>query len=221
VIGRPFLPPYWSLGFQLSRWGYNRIETVKNLVKSMRQYNIPQDVQYGDIDYMTRQKDFTYDPANFKGLPEFVQSIKKDGLRYIIILDPAIGANDSNYQPYDLGNELNVFIKDGDTGGNLYGKVWPLLQNVVVNTSLPWDEQTRLYRQHATFPDYFHPNISEYWGKLIKDFHKIIEFDGLWIDMNEPANFVKGKVGGCSKNSWDYPPYKPSEKLFTFSSSHW
>lgn len=44
------------------------------------------DVQYGDIDYMTRQKDFTYDPANFKGLPEFVQSIKKDGLRYIIIL---------------------------------------------------------------------------------------------------------------------------------------
>lgn len=43
-------------------------------------------MQYGDIDYMTRQKDFTYDPANFKGLPEFVQSIKKDGLRYIIIL---------------------------------------------------------------------------------------------------------------------------------------
>ena len=42
MIGRPFLPPYWSLGFQLSRWGYNRIETVKNLVKSMRQYDIPQ-----------------------------------------------------------------------------------------------------------------------------------------------------------------------------------
>ena len=35
---------------------------------------------------MIRQKDFTYDPVNFKGLPEFVRSIKKDGLRYIIIL---------------------------------------------------------------------------------------------------------------------------------------
>jgi len=43
-------------------------------------------VQFGDIDYMIRQKDFTYDPVNFKGLPEFVRSIKKDGLRYIIIL---------------------------------------------------------------------------------------------------------------------------------------
>lgn len=35
---------------------------------------------------MIQQKDFTYDHVNFKGLPEFVHSIKKDGLRYIIIL---------------------------------------------------------------------------------------------------------------------------------------
>lgn len=43
-------------------------------------------MQFGDIDYMIRQKDFTYDNVNFKGLPEFVRHIKKDGLRYIIIL---------------------------------------------------------------------------------------------------------------------------------------
>jgi len=86
AIGRTFLPPYWSLGFQLSRWGYNNIETVKSLVENMRRYNLPQDVQFGDIDYMDRQRDFTYDGVNFKGLPEFVHSIKRDGLRYIIIL---------------------------------------------------------------------------------------------------------------------------------------
>ncbi|XP_020616218.1 maltase-glucoamylase, intestinal-like [Orbicella faveolata] len=211
AIGRTFLPPYWSLGFQLSRWGYNKIETVKGLVENMRKNDLPQDVQFGDIDYMIRQKDFTYDPVNFKGLPEFVRSIKKDGLRYIIILDPAIGANDTGYRPYDWGNELNVFIKDGDSrkNENLFGKVWPTFENVTVNSSLDWDEQTRLYRQYATFPDYFHPNISKYWGQLIRDFHNIIEFDGLWIDMNEPANFVPGSVSGCSKNTWDYPPYKP------------
>ena len=42
AIGRTFLPPYWSLGFQLSRWGYNKIETVKNLVENMSEHDLPQ-----------------------------------------------------------------------------------------------------------------------------------------------------------------------------------
>ena len=42
TIGRTFLPPYWSLGFQLSRWGYNKIETVKGLVANMSKHNLPQ-----------------------------------------------------------------------------------------------------------------------------------------------------------------------------------
>ena len=44
------------------------------------------DVQYGDIDHMDRHIDFTYNKKKYAGLPEFVRSLKKDGLRYIIIL---------------------------------------------------------------------------------------------------------------------------------------
>lgn len=46
AIGRTFLPPYWSLGFQLSRWGYNKIETVKGLVDNMRKHDLPQVCYY-------------------------------------------------------------------------------------------------------------------------------------------------------------------------------
>ena len=42
AVGRPFMPPYWSLGFQLSRWGYNSLESVRNVTDKMREFGIPQ-----------------------------------------------------------------------------------------------------------------------------------------------------------------------------------
>lgn len=41
AVGRPYMPPYWSLGFQLSRWGYNSIDVLKKTVERLRQYDIP------------------------------------------------------------------------------------------------------------------------------------------------------------------------------------
>jgi hypothetical protein len=56
---------------------------------------------------MDGRRDFTIDPVNFGDLPALVDEVKKDGLRFIIILDPAI-AND--YQTYDRGVELSVYV---------------------------------------------------------------------------------------------------------------
>ncbi|KAG9338717.1 hypothetical protein JZ751_025386, partial [Albula glossodonta] len=61
LIGRPVIPPYWSLGFQLSRWDYGSLEEVKRTVERNRAIDLPYDIQYTDIDYMEDKKDFTYD----------------------------------------------------------------------------------------------------------------------------------------------------------------
>lgn len=57
---------------------------------------------------MDGRRDFTIDPDNFGDLPALVDEVKQDGLRFIIILDPAI-AND--YQTYDRGVELSVYAE--------------------------------------------------------------------------------------------------------------
>ena len=41
AIGTFYLVPYWSLGFQLCRYGYNHIDTVKETVARMDKYQIP------------------------------------------------------------------------------------------------------------------------------------------------------------------------------------
>jgi len=42
AIGRQPIPPYWGLGFQLSRWGYNTIDKMKAAVNRTKAANIPQ-----------------------------------------------------------------------------------------------------------------------------------------------------------------------------------
>uniref|UniRef100_H2YDG1 alpha-glucosidase n=1 Tax=Ciona savignyi TaxID=51511 RepID=H2YDG1_CIOSA len=86
AIGTPFLPPYWSLGFQLCRYGYGDLNTVKETVARMDAYDIPLDVQYGDIDYMDEQRDFTYDTSNYAGLRDYVRELQAGGKHYVIIL---------------------------------------------------------------------------------------------------------------------------------------
>ncbi|ESP05179.1 hypothetical protein LOTGIDRAFT_66896, partial [Lottia gigantea] len=61
LIGRPVMPPYWSLGFQLCRYGYNHIDNIKLAVENTKKHNIPLDIQYADIDHMDERMDFTID----------------------------------------------------------------------------------------------------------------------------------------------------------------
>ncbi|CAH1773346.1 unnamed protein product [Owenia fusiformis] len=191
AIGRPVMPPYWALGFHLSRYGYNDIQTLKDTVNRMRAFNIPHDVQHGDIDMMDRRLDFTYDPVNFTGLPQYVRDLKNEGTRWISIQDPciSIGEPAGTYRPFDLGQSMDVWVKESDGVTNAEGRVWP---------------DANVY-----FPDYSSTSCQSWWKQMSIEFHSTIEYDGMWIDMNEPASFVTGSVKGCYYNQWNNPLYKP------------
>ena len=42
VVAPTFLPPMWSLGFHLCRYGYNTSEVTQDFVNRMREAGIPQ-----------------------------------------------------------------------------------------------------------------------------------------------------------------------------------
>ncbi|NWI99491.1 MGA protein, partial [Crypturellus undulatus] len=215
LIGRPVMPPYWSLGFQLCRYGYSNDSEVAELVNDMKEAGIPHDVQYTDIDYMERQMDFTIG-AKFAGLPALVNKIKQEGMRFIPILDPSISGNESNYLTFTRGVEKDVFIKWPNTNDIIFSKVWPFLPNVEVNETLPEQTQIQLYGAHAAFPDFLRNSTAEWWKQEIADCYNnptnasmSLKFDGLWIDMNEPAAFMNGAIGGCRDEVLNNPPYMP------------
>ncbi|KAM3624389.1 uncharacterized protein V6R79_022800 [Siganus canaliculatus] len=189
VIGYPSMPIYWALGYHLCRWGYGTSNGTWEVVKSMRNYGIPQDVQWNDIDYMEEMMDFTFDSTKFATLPDLVKDLHAHDQRYVMILDPGISSSqpEGSYWPYDEGLKRGVFIKDAE-GKTLIGKVWPGL---------------------TAYPDFSNEDTHEWWYDNLKRFHMKVPFDGLWIDMNEPSNFLDGSTNGCPSNSIENPPYTP------------
>lgn len=190
VIGLPFMPPFWGLGFQICRWGYSTSNMTREVVRNMSKANMPLDVQWNDIDYMDNYRDFTYDKKRFGDYSDMVKDFHAQGLKYVLMVDPAIsstGPRDS-YPPYDDGLKRGVFIKNA-TGQPLVGKVWPGL---------------------TVFPDFTNPETFTWWYDMVKNFHDQVPFDGMWIDMNEPSNFVPGSVNNCPDNNIENPPYVPA-----------
>ncbi|KAK7508001.1 hypothetical protein BaRGS_00000966 [Batillaria attramentaria] len=178
LIGKPAMPPFWSLGFHLCKYGYWNSSELRK------------DVQWNDIDYMNKFKDWTYDSdLRYKGLREIVDDLHSNDQRYVVIIDPGISSTQTpgTYPPFDQGKQMDIFIKNA-SGEILVGKVWP---------------------GSTAFPDFFHPKSDEYWFNQMQSYHSQIPFDGLWIDMNEPSNFVDGSVNGCTKGPLDNPPFTP------------
>ncbi|KAL3320297.1 hypothetical protein Ciccas_001033 [Cichlidogyrus casuarinus] len=190
LIGKPMIPPYWSLGFHLCRYGYKNLDQVREVLERNIDAGIPIDVQWFDIDYMDAQKDWTTDPENFAGMGLFIEETLHETyeMRNVLIVDPAIN-NIEDYEPYEKGIEMGIFINDSRTGKPIIGQVWP---------------------GDTLFPDFSNPATKQWWGDSAKKFHTQVPFDGLWIDMNEPSNFVDGSKTGCDpKSKLDNPPYVP------------
>ncbi len=190
IVGKTFLPPYWSLGYHQCKFDYGSLERTKQVLRQTQKAGIPIDVQWNDIDYMDDRKDFTFNKEKFTKLPQFVEELHAEGLHYIPIIDPGISSTEKagSYKPYDLGIEMDIFIKNS-SGHPFNGRVWTNGQTV--------------------WPDFTHPKAQEYWLEMFQDYHDQVAFDGAWIDMNEPSNFYDGQAHGCAKDSLNQPLYVP------------
>ncbi|KAJ6658510.1 hypothetical protein lerEdw1_020065 [Lerista edwardsae] len=207
VIGYPFMPPYWGLGFHLCRWGYTSTNITREVVKNMTAALFPLDVQWNDLDYADARRDFTFSKGGFGDMPAMVRDFHRDGRRYVMIVDPGISSSSppGSYKPYDEGLKRGVFILNA-TGQPLIGegmdtRVWHAGK---YNSGL-----FQVWPGPTAFPDFTNPETQQWWNEMVKDFHDQVPFDGMWIDMNEPSNFGDGSLHGCPINSLENPPYVP------------
>eukprot|EP01135_Chromosphaera_perkinsii_P003793 Nk52_evm39s255 gene=Nk52_evmTU39s255 len=191
LIGNPFMVPFWSLGYNQCRWGFKDVEHVSSVVTNFKKHQIPLETMWVDIDYMDGFKDFSYDEKTFakEKMAAFINELHANGQKFIVILDPAIKV-EKGYSPYEEALRENLFILDGtDANHNMTtvsGKELPFLGKV-------WPGYTH-------YPDFLNPKAQKWWKSQIETVIKELSVDGLWIDMNEAANFCNG---GCKLDLTD------------------
>ena len=177
IIGRPAIFDYRILGFHQSRYGYKNISQIRQVTEEYEKAKIPLDTIWFDIDYMQERKDFTIDEVNFPSdqLESFIKLLLKSHQRIVSILDPGIKI-EKGYPPYENGIKKGIFIRNPNNEGYYVGQVWP---------------------GSVHFIDFTHKNSLEYWKNELKTFFKLFQnssnvIGGIWLDMNEPANFIDG-----------------------------
>ena len=180
LIGFPLLPPFYSVGWNQCRYGYKSTDELKGVYQNYSDHDFPLDNLWSDIDYMYKYRDFTYDKnGSYAGLDSFVRdTLHKNNKHYVPIIDAGIAIiEDGTYPTFERGKNKGAYILSGNQNQNdemdniFYGKVWP---------------------GYAAFPDFTKKETNDWWLTEVSDFHNQLNFDGLWLDMNEASNFCSG-----------------------------
>jgi alpha-glucosidase len=167
LVGRPALPPLWSLGYQQCRYSYYPESRAREVVRLLREKKIPADVIYFDIDYQEGYAPFTINREYFPHFEQMVADFRAQGIHTITITDLHLKKNPNHgYTPYDSGIKQDVFVKNPD-GSIFVGPVWP---------------------GDSVFPDFTLSRVRDWWGGLYQDF-VAMGIAGFWNDMNEPSVF--------------------------------
>ncbi|KAF1921639.1 alpha-glucosidase-like protein [Ampelomyces quisqualis] len=170
ITGTPAMMPYWGFGSHQCKYGYRDVWEVAEVVANYTAAEIPLETMWTDIDYMELRRLFTLDPERYplELVRQLIDYLHQHQQHYIVMVNSAVWRGENDV--YNDGAELDVWQKRAN--GSFYeGAVWP---------------------GPTVFPDWFHPNAQEYWDAQFAEFFDAetgVDIDGLWNDMNEPANF--------------------------------
>ncbi|MFD5231810.1 glycoside hydrolase family 31 protein [Streptomyces qaidamensis] len=166
LTGAPALPPAWALGHHHARWGFGSEQEVRRIVTGYLEHGLPLDAVHLDIDHLEAQQVFTVDQDRFPKLPVLAEELRRDGVRLVSIVGPAVKAL-PGHAVYDGGTTEDAFVR-GSSGDVVEGVSWS---------------------GEAVFPDFTHARVRTWWGGLYEE--RLAQgFSGFWHDLNEPTSFT-------------------------------
>jgi len=115
LTGFPAVPPFWSFGLWISRFGYKTREEVETVADDLKNYDIPCSVIHLDPFWMREEHycDFEWNTKKFPDAGEVMKNLKEKGIRISLWKQPYIPQRTALFNE---GKEKGYFVrkKNGD-----------------------------------------------------------------------------------------------------------
>lgn len=166
LTGAPALPPSWALGHHHAR-GFGDEQEVRRTVAGYQERDLPLDAVHLGIGHLDAHRVFSVDQERFPKLPVLADELRRDGIRLLSVVEPAVTAAPGS-TVYDSGTSEDVFVREASG---------PVVRGVARRAG------------DVVFPDFTHARVRAWWGGLYEE--RLTQgFAGFWHDLNEPVSFA-------------------------------
>ncbi|XP_028969145.1 sucrase-isomaltase, intestinal-like [Galendromus occidentalis] len=189
-IGRPFMPPYWALGYHLGRWGFKNDYYVQTQQEAMRKQSIPQDGLSLDLDIRGQHESFNLDTnGTYKELPAIVEYHRKRDYRVLLTMEPALSVQHSSF--------MNAFKR-----------------KILVRNSFEGTVKGLSWAGEVGYPDFLNEASWKWLADEVAVYRMKLTFDGIFLTNNEPVDFTNKSFveTECINDNLNFPHYKPATR---------
>ncbi|MEV8593978.1 glycoside hydrolase family 31 protein [Streptomyces sp. NPDC052012] len=166
LTGAPALPSAWALGHHHVHSATGSEQEVRRIVAGYRELGLPLDALHLDSDHFDEHQVFTVDQERFGKLPDLADDLRRDGVRLVSVVTPAVRATPGN-AVFDAGAAEDAFVREA-SGEVARGVSWA---------------------GEVVFPDFTHARVRAWWGGLYAE--RLAQgFAGFWHDQNEPTSLT-------------------------------
>lgn len=111
MVGKPQLPPFWSLGWHAAAYAYSNQTLLEENINGYKDKNFPLEGVWIDIDYMDGYSDFSVNKTAFPTIKELTQQLHTKGQKMVLIVDAGLSSEDAANKYFTDAFDKNLLLK--------------------------------------------------------------------------------------------------------------
>lgn len=163
LTGRQELPPFWSLAYITSKYGYRTQAEAVGVIDSLKTAGYPVDGMVLDLYWYGKEEDMgrlAWDPEQWPDATGMLRDLKDKGVNMVAISQPFVLKNGRGLANFNMMDEARMFGRDS-AGNTREVKIW-VGEGGMLDVSNP-DTRAWLRERYKQLTD---SGMTGWWGDL-------------------------------------------------------